>query len=318
MGDLDNPTRPGVLSVCVVLGDQRARAERCLARLLSQTAIERMEIVVADVAPRHGAPAAASHPKVRYLPVDEDSHFGQARGAAFRRSSGEFVASLEDHCYAEPEWAEAVLRAFREPGVDLVNYAMSNANSGDYVSETFLMAEYGRWMHPASTGYVPISACNNVAYRRSCLETWWEDLDELLESEYHLHRRLQDRGSKVWLAGRARVQHETWERLSDGLRANNAMKRLLACRRAAAGRWSRWHRLFYFAAMPLTPVLHLWRLGVSLIRRPALWPLFVKSLPLCVFVYTTGSFAEAQGYLFGAGESRILFRDMEVSISRIR
>ena len=70
--------------------------------------------------------------------------------------------------------------------------------------------------------------------------------------------------------------------------------------------------------MPLTPVLHLWRLGVSLIRRPALWPLFVKSLPLCVFVYIMSSFAEAQGYLFGAGESRTLFRDLEVSTSRVR
>ena len=82
MGEVNNWTRPGVLSVCVVLGDQRARAERCLARLLSQRAIERMEIVVADMVPRHGEPAAASHPKVRYLTVDEGSRFGQARGEA--------------------------------------------------------------------------------------------------------------------------------------------------------------------------------------------------------------------------------------------
>ena len=68
--------------------------------------------------------------------------------------------------------------------------------------------------------------------------------------------------------------------------------------------------------MVITPPLHVWRLVRSLVRRPRLWPLFWISLPLMLLVYGTSAQAEAAGYLFGEGEGREQFRDLEISIER--
>jgi hypothetical protein len=68
--------------------------------------------------------------------------------------------------------------------------------------------------------------------------------------------------------------------------------------------------------MALTPPLHVARLARSLVPRPTLWPLFWMSLPLMLLVSTVGSLSEAAGYLFGAGDSRERFRDLEISTER--
>jgi hypothetical protein len=120
----------------------------------------------------------------------------------------------------------------------------------------------------------------------------------------------------VWLAADAKVAHENWKTLGDGVRANLVMKRLLAAGRAADGDWSVVKRAAWAAAMIVTPPLHVARLARSLVPRPALWPLFLTSLPLMALVYTTSAWSEAIGYLAGPGESSARFRDLEISIAR--
>ena len=100
---------------------------------------------------------------------------------------------------------------------------MTNANPERLLCRTFLMAEYGRWLDPAISGYVPISACNNVAYRRAALEPYWNRLDRLCEAEYVLHRDMQAAGARVWLAADAKLAHENWTRLWHGVRASSDM-----------------------------------------------------------------------------------------------
>lgn len=306
---------PPVLSAVVVFGAQRARAERCLQHLLAQTALDRMEIVIIDIAADTAPVKGTEQAIVRWRHHPEFQRFGQARAEGLRQSRGLFVAFLEDHTYADPRWAENVIDAFARP-VDLVNYAMSTANPERVLCRMFMMAEYGRWLDPARSGYIAISAANNAAYRRAALEPYWNRLDELCESEYTLHREMQATGSRVWLAADAKMAHETWIRFWDGVYANNNMKRLLAASRATSGKWSTPTRVMWAAGMVVTPFLHIWRLAVSLVRRPAHWPLFWATMPLMLFMYTCNGWSEAMGYLFGEGDSGVRFRDLELSIPR--
>ena len=303
------------LSAVVVFGEQRARAERCLARLLDQTAFGRMEIVIVDLARTATPIRGLDRPAVRWLHRPDIPTFGAARAEGIRQSRGNIVAFLEDHCYADARWAEEVLRAF-ERSVDVVNYAMTNANPERLLCRAFLMVEYGRWLDPAISGDIPISACNNVAYRTSALDRYRDDLDRHCDAEYLMHRSMQSTGSRVWLAADAKMAHENWTRLRDGLRANSDLKRLLAAARAADRHWSTPTRVAWAVGMAATPPLHIARLARSLIRRPSLWPLFWMSVPLMVVVYTRSAYTEAMGYLFGDGNCHESFRDLEISIAR--
>jgi hypothetical protein len=200
--------------------------------------------------------------------------------------------------------------------VDIVSYTFTNANPESAISRMFMMVEYGRWLHPAASGFIPIGSNNNVAYRRAALEPFASRLDELFEAEYVLHQLLQSRGARPWLAADARVGHENWTTLGDGVRASSTMKRLLAAGRATNGRWSAPTRLAWAAAMSLTPPLHVARVARSLVSRPSLWPLFWMSLPLMTLVYVRSAWSEALGYLMGAGDASARFRDIEVTTTR--
>ena len=313
--DTSSSNTPPVLSAVVIFGAQRGRAERCLQHLLAQTALDRMEIVIIDLAIDAVPVTGTEQAVVRWCHRPDFQRFGQARAEGLRQSRGMFVASLEDHTYADPRWAEKVIDAFARP-VDLVNYAMSTANPERLLGRMFMMAEYGRWLDPARSGYVPISAANNVAYRRAALEPYWNRLDQLCEFEYTLHCDMQAAGSRVWLAADAKMAHETWTRFWDGVHANNNMKRLLAASRATSRDWNTPTRAMWAAGMVVTPFLHIGRLAASLVRRPAHWPLFWASTPLMLFMYTCNAWAEATGYLFGEGHSGARFRDLELSVTR--
>lgn len=304
-----------VLSAVVVFGAQRRRAERCLRHLLAQTALDRMEIVIIDLAADAAPVKGTGQAVVRWCHRPDVPRFGQARAEGLRQSRGRFVAFLEDHTYAEPGWAEKVIDAFDRP-VDLVNYAMCSSNPERLLCRMFMMAEYGRWLDPARSGYIGISASNNAAYRRAALEPYWSRLDQLCEAEYTLHRDMQAAGSRVWLAADARLSHENWTRFWEGVHANSHMKRLLAASRATSGNWSTSTRAMWAGGMVVTPFLHIWRLAASLVRRPVHWPLFWTSMPLMLFMYPCNAWAEAMGYLFGEGNSGARFRDLELSITR--
>jgi len=299
-----------------VIGEQRKRAERNLSCLAAQTAVEEIEVLLVDMTPDRGPVAGEEHPAVRRLEHTDDDRFWNALAKGARAARSEIVAFIEDHCFAEPGWAAAVIEAYRKP-VAMVNYAFTDTDPQTYLSRSFLMTEYGRWMAPAKAGPVGIASCNNISYRREVLARYFDRLEEWLKVEYLLHRDIQRNGGVVWLAPDAVVAHEDWLRLRDGFRANGAMKRFHGSGMAFSGTpWSRTRRLIYAAAMALTPPLHLWRLARSVWNRPALWLPFVTALPVSVSVYCYMAYCEALGYLLGPGSSEADFTATELSLSR--
>jgi hypothetical protein len=312
---IQNDRTGRLLSAAVVVGAQRERAGVCVQRLLEQTAIGAMEIVVVDLAPSAPVPASFGDARVLRIAREDAPDYAAARAEAVRRSTGAYIAFLEDHSYPAPGWAAAIIEAFERP-VALVNYAFTLANDHGYTTRAMLVAEYGRWMVPARPGPVPIPACNNIAYRREALLPYLDDLDGWLEAEFLLHQRILQAGGGVWLAPDAHLAHECWDDLAAGCRANGAMKRLLADSRVHVEGWGLGRRLLYAAAMAAAPAQSLWRLARSLPGRPGMVREFIVSLPVCAAIYTYSAACEAAGYLAGAGSSRDDFREVELSITR--
>jgi len=309
------PQKPR-LTAAVVVGEQRQRARRCLNCLLEQTAIAEMEIRILDVGPAPARIEGLEHPAVHYKHSPGAASYGRARAELAHRARGGVVAFIEDHCYPEPEWASAVLRAFERPRVQGVTYAIGNANPKSWVSRAFHLVEYGLWMPPVKPGPVRIAASANIAYRRGILQSFGGALADLLDAEFLLHRRLRRQGGEVWLEPGARAAHEFWVELAPGLRANTAIKRIIGAQRAETGGWGWGRRLVFAAGMALSPALHLGRLARSMAGRPALWGVFWANLPLAALIYVLGAWGEAMGYLSGFGSSREQLLAAEVTLRR--
>jgi hypothetical protein len=303
------------LSAVMIAGSIRERADLCLSRLLAQTALDRMEIVLVDLG-TEGPPRGSEHTAVRYIRRPDLHSYSMAQAECVRQARGEIIAFIEDHCYPSPGWAAYILQAFREPHVQIVTYGFVNYNPERYLSRGFFMTEYGRWMRPVSRGPISIPSCNNVAYRRTDLEPLLGELDKLFDVEFVMQRRILARGGVAWMEPAAEAAHENWETLGAGLSCNYSHRRLNAARRAEAGGWSLPRKWFFAGATAATPLLHLSRLAVSLWNRPSLWLAFVEALPVSTAVYVATAYAEILGYLFGPASSREKFTLAELSYRR--
>jgi hypothetical protein len=226
------------------------------------------------------------------------------------------IAFLEDHTYAEPQWAEAILETMGNPRVAAVNYTFTNASDAGYLGRSILMAEYGHWMAPHPGGRVRISSSTNVAYRRELLLATMGDDESIFEAEFLIHREIQKSGGEIHVASRATVAHESWGTLKAACQANGAYKRVLGARRAESGNWGKGRRLIWGLGMVLMPGLSIARLAAAMYRRPALWGRLISSVPVLMAIYTYCAWSEALGYLRGAGASREEFLARELAVQR--
>jgi hypothetical protein len=304
------------LSVGLIVGEMRQRAEQNLAHLLAQDSLAALEILIVDVGQRGGGLAGADHPSVRYTHRPDLAYYCDAQTELVREASAPFLAFIEDHSFATPGWARAVLAAFDDPRVAAVNYAFTNVDDARYLSRSVLMAEYGYWMSPHPGGPVDFSSSTNIAYRLAWLRPLLQGHESAFEAEFLIHRTLRKQGRLIWLAPAAIVAHESWRSLANACAANGSNKRVLGARRASEGRWGYVRRLAWAGGMVFAPPLYLGRLARALRHRPSLWGRYLAGLPVCLTIYSYSAWCEALGYLFGAGSSRHEFRARELSMSR--
>ena len=292
------------ISVLLVVGSLRKRAQRSLNALLAQTALDQMEIVVVDVAPRdkpeleYGEDAA-----VKYLRRPHLSLWSEARYEAYQHSTGPIVASVEDHAYAAPNWAEAVIEAYQGSWA-AVGYAFVNANPRTYRSRACLIKDYGPWMHPTGggpTGFVP---GHNISYRRDVLESFGDELKDLFALDFTMQAAIRRRGLPMYVEPRAIVAHENFVRISQMIRVQVAYSRLLAGRRMKIEGWSPGRRLLYAALTPFgSPAIACCRYVKSFAPRRTLWLAALKATPIVVVSFACCGFAESFSYLFGDGSA---------------
>ncbi len=295
-----SPDAVPALSTVTVVTSQRARAQRTLAGLASQTAVDRLESVIVDAAPP-GTPRleVPGNLRVRYLSRPGIPH-GADRAEGVRSASAGVVALIEDHAVPAPRWAEALIEAHRGPWA-AVGYAFAIRHSHSYVNRAALVSEAGQWMHPARPGEVPSLAGTNVSYKRAVLDEI-DDLDAFLIEDVELNDQLTRRGHRMFLEPRALIWHEYFTSVSILVSANFSHGRLVALTRS--GGWSRRRRVLWALGTPLSaPLVRAWRLARTLPGRRAVWRPVVVALPVVAAAYAGAAAGESIGYLFGAGRA---------------
>lgn len=246
---------------------------------------------------------------------------GSCRFEAMLHATAPVVAFIEDHCFAGPRWAEALIEAFQDGHVS-VGYGFENANPQTLMSRVGMMLDYGFWQLPTQSRRVKQLPGNNVAYRRAAIEDFGTELRDLLEVDYNLHERLLAKGHSLFMAANAEASHQNIEHLPATMAANFAYARILAFHRHRRNGWSPMRRLVYTVGTPMvsTPVRLARLLGSFRFRadaRDALWTCF-QSLPLLLLLFAWASIGEALGYSIGVGRAKEDFFYWELEAERTR
>lgn len=290
------------LSVVMVVGTCRARAQRALDAIGAQTARADLEAILVDVAPAGTPPLAPpAGLAVRTLAEPGLLDYGLARTAGVRAARADAIAFVEDHAFAEPGWARAVIDAFADRAWTAVGYAFGNANPRNWISRSFLVAILGPWAVPAPDGPSQHLATNSVAYRRDALLALGDRLAPALDNDFNLQQVLRDGGAPMGLAAEARVMHENYTHVRPAARALYRASWLFAVRRVELERWSRARRLAGALAAPVYPWLRLLRLLQAVRGRPAVLRAGLAGLPLIVLLFVAAAAGEARGYLLPPG-----------------
>jgi hypothetical protein len=305
------------LSVIMVVGACRERAQHALDRLCAQTALDALQILVVDVAEEdaqelHFPPEAP----VELVPAHGYETWAQARGAGLERVTAPVFAFIEEHCFTEPGWAAALIEAHEGPWAT-VGYGFRNANPETYVSRAAMLTDYGLWLEPVPRGPASLLPGNNVSYKLEAFLSLGDRLDNALATDFVAHETFRERGLPMFLESRAVARHMNFPTLWETGYTNYVWCRAMAAQRARAAGWSPVRRVLQAAVTPAAaPVYRIVRLGRTLGRRRPLWRSFATGLPVLLVVGLWAGLGEAAGYLVGSGDSERQLKRWELDVER--
>ena len=306
-------TRPE-LSVVLQVGGQRPRAVECLASLLGQDQIARMEIILLDYGLGGHKPLQGSdHPAVRVIGRTEYEPFGTSRALGVQHARAAVVAFIEDHCVALDGWARSIIAAHNQ-GWKVIGCEMHTGNPGIGISDAIALMNYARWLPPARSGVESLLPGHNVAYDRELLLSFRGRLPELLNCDPLLMWKIQEMGHDLYLEQGMKVAHTNETEVGVIARGYYNWNRLFAVNRAASFKWPALKKFAWVALFPLIPPVRIAKLLVFLLRRrPGLLGSFLRSLPVQVIAQYAAAVGQAVGFLSGPGEAAVKFLDYELN-----
>jgi glycosyltransferase involved in cell wall biosynthesis len=152
------------ISVVMPTRDRPAALRRCLEALSTQTAHDRLEVVVVDdgsTAAREVAAVVVRHPRARLVRT-AGRGAAAARNEGVRSARGSVLCFTDDDCVPDREWAERLAGAI-ERGADAV--------AGKTVSAGGALADASELIAQApSYGDVPFAPSNNLACTKAAFE----------------------------------------------------------------------------------------------------------------------------------------------------
>jgi hypothetical protein len=306
------------LSVVMVVGACRQRAQYALDRLCAQTPIDALEIVVVDVAANGVPPLSmpSGGAAVAIVPARGLDHWGEARRLGLERSSAPVIAFIEEHCFTEPGWAAALIEAHEGLWAS-VGYGFLNANPESYVSRSAMVTDYGLWLDGPPRGPIWYLPGNNVSYKREAFLSLGDRLEAALATDFVAQETFRERGTPMFVEPRAVAKHMNFTTVWETALTNYVWCRAMAARRASSLRWSRARRVTQALATPATaPVYRVVRLLAAFRQRRQLRRLAV-ALPVVLVVGICAAVGEAAGYGLGAGNADAQLKRWELDVERV-
>jgi len=304
------------ISVVIVTPDDYESIRKVIGCLHAQTVKDRLQLMI--VAP--SAEALVVDPselkdffQYRVIGIGKIGSFASASAVGLRQADAPIVAFVEEHSYPDPEWAEALIKAHRQPWA-AVGPVMRNANPEKLTSWADFFISYGRWVDPTPAGPIDHLPGHNSSYKRQILLDYGAMLEGMLEAESVLHWDLGAKHYQLYLEPAAKTSHLNFERLSSWVSAQFHSGRLFAMTRAK--RWSLLRRFFYIGGTPLIPIVRLWRILRQLRQSKNQHHLLPWILPALIFGLAANAAGEMTGHLLGAGNVKERMRDLEFHRSR--
>lgn len=246
-----------MLSVVLVTPTGLPQLRRTLESIAAQTIAERIELLVvapsADLLDEAGG-LTRRFQSTRVIATSPIVNVDHAVARGLLEAKAPIVASIEDHAYPEPEWAERLIDAFDDDSV-AVGSAILNANPGAPLSWSNMLIAYGQWSEATPAGEIGWVALHNGSYRRASLEPFGAELCRLFNREGEVLLRMREAGGRFRFAPMARIRHVNPSSLSSTARLRIDAGRLYAANRARDERWSWPRRLVFVALGGAVPVL---------------------------------------------------------------
>lgn len=254
---IDTQNKLPALSVLLVT-DQYETVRLVVSCFAAQTVSDSIEMVIvipSDKASQVPVRDLNMFHSVKVQPVDSIHPMPAARAVAVRAATAPVVFIGETHSFPHPTFAEAIIAAHEGPW-DIVVPGLGNANAATPWSWAAFILDYGYWLAGLSASPIANGPTWNASYKRGLLTDLDEQLDSALSSGDELPQALRAKNAQVYFNPSAVIDHtnvdgEGWmdERFLSGLVVGANRSR----------RWSSARRAFYFFAMPLVPVLLLFR-----------------------------------------------------------
>lgn len=308
------------LSALLISQDSIDRLQTTLHYLAAQTVRDRIELVFVTASRAgfgHEALDLTAFAGVQVVEIGILQTREAAYATAVQAASAPLVVLMEDHCWPEPGWAEALLAAHDEGektgGYAAVGPLIINANPENAVSWAHMVLGFGPYLSRHDSGLMPRIPAHNSCYRREILLAQGNGLANLLTVEVLLHDTLTHAGQRLYLATGARTHHVNMSRPELLFSSQLDCARTFGARRSA--RWPLWKRAVYCLGSPLIPFVLFSRMAPDLARavpaRQRMGVGITLFLTLCVV-----GLGEFLGYARGAGNSRQ--RMMSYELDRFR
>ena len=308
------------LTVVLAVDTQRARCERALESVLRQSPIAQMEVLLLDIGRQQPPLAGSDHPAVRTFHLPKGLEYGTVMVFAVAHARAPVVAMLEEHAYAQPGWAAALLRAHEAPWAAVGPQVGTDAKLGRH--DLIELVSSGPWSVPAQRGEARILRWQNVAYKRDVLLRQGARLGDLFCAEGTFFQLLRAQGERLYVEPEARIIHSHEMHLAAFLLGNTYSSRLTAARRARLLALSPLQRLLRAANALLTPLRSLWQLRRRILAMPAgperahKLETLRRNLGTVWAYYCIYAGSAILGTLFGEGQCARRFLDYELNGQR--
>ncbi len=291
------------LSVIIITPDRYDTIRKTVGYIQKQTVRNRIELIIIGPAEAAVVPddsVGSSLYDCRVVEIPSIDSLGTAKAVGIRAARAPVIALIEEHVYPDSGWAEALIKAHRQPWA-AVGPAVRNAKPDNLVSWADFIITYGQWMEPLDGGAVTILPGHNSSYKRDILITYGDSLGAMLEVEAMLHADLLQRDYEICTEPSAVIYHLGFSRLLPSLPVQFHIGRLFAADRAKD--WPLLKRLLYTGGAPLIPLVRLFRLASQLIRAGDRRTVPFAALPLAIPGLSFSALGELTGYMLGSGDS---------------
>ncbi len=298
----DKYTDIPALAAIVVVPDTYETVRRTMSHLQAQTVAKQIEVIIVTRSREQlkldEADFQCFH-SWHIVEVGTITSIAHAFTAGIRYAHAPVIALTEDHSFPDANWAEAFIDAHRKPWA-AVGPSMCNSNPDTILSWTDFYQAYGNWSRPILSGPVRHLPGHNSSYKRDILLEFGNQLEELMQAESVLHRRLKAKGYDLFLESRTCTAHVNFSMWAPWIPLKYYTGRQFAATWSQSWSWPR--RLAFILASPLILLLRLWNIQKA-VRRSQGIIFFIRLLPAAFLGLLVESIGHSAGFAAGMGNS---------------